>query len=150
MLYLRRFAESQSVLLPGTENARWPFWSPDSLHIGFFTGEQLKRVSVSGSPPQAITNTNGGNGIWLSNGYIHYGEGPEKGKRVLATGGAPTADFDPDEKRVLDDGDTALTRKLRRPSPSFSIGPNCSSANDRSMLPSKQWAVAPIPRPCLL
>src|SRR5262249_54308690 len=34
-LWLRALDEIQMRPLPGTDDARWPFWSPDSRYIGF-------------------------------------------------------------------------------------------------------------------
>ncbi len=38
--------------LAGTDNATYPFWSPDSASIGFFAGGKLKKISVNGGPVQ--------------------------------------------------------------------------------------------------
>ena len=45
--------------LPGTEGAVLPFWSPDSRHIGFAAQGRLKRIDVSGGPPQTIAEFTG-------------------------------------------------------------------------------------------
>ena len=42
--------------LPGTEEASFPFWSPDSRFIGFFAGGRLRRVPAAGGPPQTVTD----------------------------------------------------------------------------------------------
>jgi hypothetical protein len=34
--------------LPATEDASYPFWSPDSTAIGFFSGKRLRTMSVAG------------------------------------------------------------------------------------------------------
>jgi hypothetical protein len=39
-----------------TEGAAYPFWSPDSQHIAFFTDDKLKRIAVTGGSPQTICN----------------------------------------------------------------------------------------------
>jgi hypothetical protein len=36
--------------LPGADGARYPFWSPDSRSIGFFTVIDLRKVDVAGVP----------------------------------------------------------------------------------------------------
>src|SRR5262245_61194649 len=40
--------------LPGTEGAGAIFWSPDNDFIGFFADGKLKKVDVSGKPPQTL------------------------------------------------------------------------------------------------
>ena len=38
--------------LPGTDDATFPFWSPDSHSVGFFAELKLKRVDIYGGAPQ--------------------------------------------------------------------------------------------------
>src|SRR4029077_16008397 len=40
-LYLRALDSLSPQLLPGTEGSTFPFWSPDSRSIGFFTSTKL-------------------------------------------------------------------------------------------------------------
>jgi eukaryotic-like serine/threonine-protein kinase len=78
--------------LTGTEDARGPFWSPDSEWIGFFAGEQLKRVSAEGGIAQTLCETHEARtfgGAWSPNGTIIFNSGGESGLyRVSAAGGA--------------------------------------------------------------
>ncbi|HSA93836.1 MAG TPA: protein kinase [Terriglobales bacterium] len=53
-LFLRELRESEGKLINGTEDAEYPFFSPDSLWIGFNSGNTLKKVPVSGGSPVAI------------------------------------------------------------------------------------------------
>ncbi len=41
-------------MLGGTEGALLPFWSPDGRSVGFFASGALKRVAISGGPPQLV------------------------------------------------------------------------------------------------
>src|SRR6185503_4103820 len=41
-LWLRRLDNAAAHMLPGTENAKFPFWSPDSRNIAFFADGKLK------------------------------------------------------------------------------------------------------------
>src|SRR5262249_14523967 len=52
LLYLRPMNSFFAQSLPGTEGALFPFWSPDSRSIAFFSSGKLKRVEVSGGAPQ--------------------------------------------------------------------------------------------------
>src|SRR5690606_39098809 len=45
-LWLRSFDRESAEPLAGTENARLPFWSPDSQSIGFGADAQLKRLDL--------------------------------------------------------------------------------------------------------
>jgi Tol biopolymer transport system component len=41
-------------MLRGTEGAQLPFWSPDGRSLGFFANGELKRIAISGGPPQTL------------------------------------------------------------------------------------------------
>ena len=78
--------------LPGTEGAMFPFWSPDSRSIAFFTDDKLKRIEVSGGTPVTICeSTLGRGGSWNQDGTIVAALSYNTGiSRVPASGGAPT------------------------------------------------------------
>ena len=59
-LFVTETGSITSRKLDGTEGARLPFWSPDSGSIGFFAGNKLKRVEVTGESPTDICETEGG------------------------------------------------------------------------------------------
>ena len=48
-LRMRQFHDAQSTAIAGTEDASTPFFSPDGRWLGFFVGQALKKVSVTGS-----------------------------------------------------------------------------------------------------
>jgi eukaryotic-like serine/threonine-protein kinase len=50
-LYLRALDRMESTLLPDTEGATDPFFSPDSKWVAFFADHKLKKVSVLGGAP---------------------------------------------------------------------------------------------------
>ena len=55
MLWLRSIDSSSAAVLAGSENARSPFWSPDSRWVGFSTNSDLQKVDVvAGGQPQGI------------------------------------------------------------------------------------------------
>jgi serine/threonine-protein kinase len=54
VLATRLLDQTQVTLLPGTENAVNPFFSPDGREIGFFAIGSLKRVPVQGGNPVTI------------------------------------------------------------------------------------------------
>jgi eukaryotic-like serine/threonine-protein kinase len=93
-LWLRSLDSPQLQLLPGTENSRGPFWSPDSKSIGFFANGKLKTMPATGGPPQVLCDGTGlfGGGTWNRDGVILFSTS-EVGaplQRVGAAGGACT------------------------------------------------------------
>ena len=55
-IYVRALDDKNAKPIPGTENAIYPFWSPDGQSIAFFAGARLRRVSLSGGPVLDICN----------------------------------------------------------------------------------------------
>jgi Tol biopolymer transport system component/predicted Ser/Thr protein kinase len=53
-LYVRSRAALTARPLSETDDATLPFWSPDSLQLGFFAKGKLKTVELSGRRPEAI------------------------------------------------------------------------------------------------
>jgi hypothetical protein len=56
LLWLRALNSFISQVLPGTDGASFPFWSPDRRFIGFFAGAKPKKVDVSGGASQVIAD----------------------------------------------------------------------------------------------
>ena len=68
-----RLDQLDATVLPGTEGAHCPFFSPDGEWLGFFADAKLKKVSVGGQP-------------WRESGHdraTHVYECPEHGRWVL-------------------------------------------------------------------
>ena len=55
MLALRPLDSDSAVVLPGTEGAYHPFFSPDGRWIGYFAGDELRKVQVTGGSPVTVT-----------------------------------------------------------------------------------------------
>ncbi len=66
VLFHRQMDQFEATPLPGTEDARNPFFSPDGLTVGFFSKGRLRRVSLSGGTPSVICEvpTDFGCGTW--------------------------------------------------------------------------------------
>ena len=79
--------------LPGTDNPRDLFWSPDSENIGFFADGKFKRVGLNGQPPQTLTPAaDSRGGAWSPAGVIVFASGPNSPLyRIPDTGGTPAA-----------------------------------------------------------
>jgi serine/threonine-protein kinase len=55
-LYVRALDRIEASVVPGSEDARQPFFSPDGSRVGFFAGGRLLTASLSGGTPTAITD----------------------------------------------------------------------------------------------
>ncbi|HKP27877.1 MAG TPA: protein kinase [Gemmatimonadales bacterium] len=55
MLAVRPLSRDSAFALPGTEGAYYPFFSPDGRWIGYFSGNQLRKVPTSGGAPVTLT-----------------------------------------------------------------------------------------------
>jgi Tol biopolymer transport system component/predicted Ser/Thr protein kinase len=91
-IWVRPLDSMEARPLPGTETTvdTRPFWSPDSKHIGFFTGTKLKRIPVDGGPSQTVCDADGADGTWSTTGEIIYdGEADDPLHAVAAGGGIP-------------------------------------------------------------
>jgi Tol biopolymer transport system component len=87
--------------LPGTEEAQYPFWSPDGRHVGFFARDSLKKIAVAGGPPVTLCDCapNGKGGTWSPEGLIVFAPATGSGLRVVsAAGGEPRELTTLDEK----------------------------------------------------
>jgi hypothetical protein len=115
-LGLRALDSSEVRPLAGTQDARTPFWSPDSRTIGFFSDRRLKTVAASGGPPQTLCEDvgTGGGGTWNRDDAILFATEAGALMRVAATAGACTeiAKAEPGVRRripvFLPDGDQFL------------------------------------------
>jgi Tol biopolymer transport system component len=77
MLYLQRIGTSSVTLLPGTQGASYPFWSPDGAYIGFFAGGKLQKIAVAGGTPQPLVNVLAARGgTWGRQNVIVYAPDP--------------------------------------------------------------------------
>jgi Tol biopolymer transport system component len=92
-LYVRALEAIEARPLAGTEAAEFPFWSPDSRSIAFFTADRLKRVEAAGGPPLALCSVTGAKGgSWSPQGVIVFAPGAATAlQRVSENGGEPTA-----------------------------------------------------------
>jgi serine/threonine-protein kinase len=101
-LYVKVMNELASVVIPGTEGASRPFFSPDGRWIAFFAGNHLKKVAVSGGAPIALCEVpqNRG-GTWGPDNTIVFARHQSGGLwRVAAGGGEPVPITAPDRSRL--------------------------------------------------
>jgi serine/threonine-protein kinase len=94
-LYLRNVDQLEAVPVRASEGSgptggRSAFFSPDGAWIGFWQGEQLKKVSIAGGAPIVLCSARNPWGVsWAPENMIFYGQGTEGIWRVSADGGKP-------------------------------------------------------------
>jgi eukaryotic-like serine/threonine-protein kinase len=90
-LYVRPLTSLTALPLPGTEDAMYPFWSPDSREIGFFIPGKMKKINAGGGPPQTLCDSvSGRGGTWNNEGVIVFSPSTTQALlRVSASGGIP-------------------------------------------------------------
>ncbi len=115
-LYLLSVNGFEATLIPGTEeNPSLPFFSPDGKWVGYFAGDQLKKIPISGGAPVALCSVRSVVGaIWNPDNTIVYAQFfTSQIMRVSANGGTPESLIK--EKsgfftfpQILPDGETVL------------------------------------------
>jgi Tol biopolymer transport system component len=91
-LYRRNLERLEWAVVPGTDGAWQPFFSPDGKEVGFFADRKLRRVALDGTAPVTVTDVgrNPRGAAWLPDGTIVFGPSQTSGLvRVPARGGRP-------------------------------------------------------------
>jgi Tol biopolymer transport system component len=90
-LYLRAMDSLEARAIPGTEGAVYPFFSPDGQWLGFFSGQKLKKVSMSGGAAQTLGDAVLPFGVtWSSQGTIGFSPASASFlQQMPEAGGAP-------------------------------------------------------------
>jgi serine/threonine-protein kinase len=124
-LYTRRMDQTEARLIPGTEDAQFPFLSPDSKWIAFESANKLKKVSLEGGSPIDLTPSGWGGGCWLPDGSIIYTRAYNSGLwKLPPDGGTPVMLTEPDKSKgelshwwpqLLPDGKTLLFTAMSTP-----------------------------------
>jgi serine/threonine protein kinase/Tol biopolymer transport system component len=90
-LYIRRLDSRAAQPLAGTEDAAFPFWSPDSRFVAFLAQSKLKKIAVIGGDVVTLADAAfGATGAWNQNDVILFtprGNAPLF--RVSASSGTP-------------------------------------------------------------
>ncbi|MGO9123332.1 MAG: protein kinase domain-containing protein [Terriglobales bacterium] len=92
-LWVRDLASGKAAAVPGTQGVTFPFWSPDSNLVGFFSNGKLRTVAASGGPVQTICDAPAGRGgAWSQAGVILFTPNIEEPLfKVAEGGGVPVA-----------------------------------------------------------
>ena len=90
-LWIRSFDQTSAKVIPNTEDASFPFWSPDGRSIGFFAGANLLILDLAGGSPRTIADAPAPSGAaWAKDGSILFTPGVASPLfRVSAAGGTP-------------------------------------------------------------
>jgi Tol biopolymer transport system component len=102
MLWLHSLDSLTAYPMPGTEEAVYlPFWSPDGRFIAFGATDRLKKLDVSGGPPQVLAEAPGLilGGTWNRDGVILFGLNAGALFRVSQSGGTTSRLPAPDDSK---------------------------------------------------
>ena len=91
LLWIRLLDSTVARVLADTENATFPFWSPNGDAVGFFADGKLWIVSATRGVPRVVCDApNGRGGTWNRDGVILFAADRDDGiLRVPAAGGTP-------------------------------------------------------------
>jgi Tol biopolymer transport system component len=88
-IHLRPMDRVETRVLPGTEDAMHPFWSPDGQSLAFATLNMLKRIDIEGGSPHDLTRVSGPwHGDWNQFGEILF-QAQNSIQRMSAQGSPP-------------------------------------------------------------
>ncbi|MHC4190006.1 MAG: protein kinase domain-containing protein [Planctomycetota bacterium] len=98
-LFVRKMDELDAKIIPGTEDARYPFFSPDGESVAFFAAGQLKRASLKSEDVQSlcVVSPVSFGGAWGPDGFVYFTLNPVSGLvKVSDAGGEPEPLTTPD------------------------------------------------------
>jgi eukaryotic-like serine/threonine-protein kinase len=91
MLWIRPMDSLDARMLPGTDGAIFPFWSPDGASLGFFADNKLKTIDLNSTSAQVIADAPfGRGGAWGADGVILFSPNTQAPlMRISSSGGTP-------------------------------------------------------------
>lgn len=90
-IWVRPMNAAESHSLRDTIDAAFPFWSPDSRSIGFFSQGKMRTIDLDGTTAQTLCDAQlGRGGAWGPGGVIVFSPSPIAPlMRINANGGSP-------------------------------------------------------------
>lgn len=100
-MFVTQTSKPKPEIVPGTEGADSPFFSPDGKSVGFFAQGKLKVVSLNGGLPVTLCDAPVNRGAtWGPDGSIIFSPSTTSGLfRIPAAGGTPEALTTPDRAK---------------------------------------------------
>jgi serine/threonine protein kinase len=100
-LWVRDLSGTESREIESSDAAAYPFWSPDSRYIGYFSEGKIKKVLATGGPSITIGEAeNPKGGAWKTDGVILYAPAHNSGIfRITDEGGEPVPVTELNESR---------------------------------------------------
>jgi serine/threonine protein kinase/Tol biopolymer transport system component len=92
-LYIRDMETAETKTVVGTEDARSPFFSPDSQWLGFSAGNKLNKISVGGGVPLPLADvaSQDNGAAWGNDDQIYFNTNEMEGLYKVAASGGPAA-----------------------------------------------------------
>jgi len=90
-IWIRALDSLEARMLAGSDGVNTFFWSPDSRHVAFVAGAKLKKMDISGGPPQVLCDGPGAGlgGSWNARDVIIFAGTSGPIMSVSASGGEP-------------------------------------------------------------
>jgi serine/threonine protein kinase len=102
-LWVRPINSLQAKEFPGTENAIYPFWSPDGKYIAFFKSNSLMKIDANGGSPIKICDApNGRGGTWNKNNKIVFAPNSTGGLYLISANGGNPDEIVKQDKTIKD------------------------------------------------
>ena len=93
-IFLRALSRLDMRALDGTEDATYPFWSPDGHSLGFFAGGKLKRIELGDGIVRTLCDApQGRGGAWSPRGFIVFAPGAFGALQQVPDGGGTPSPF---------------------------------------------------------
>lgn len=93
LLWIRDMNTGASRPIPRTDDALFPFWSPDSAEVAVWSSKKILRIAIGPDTVQTVCELNPGfrGGAWLPDGSMLLATLSTPILKVPAAGGSPTA-----------------------------------------------------------